>query len=271
MPRKPTLSPSRIKTYLACPVRYRWRYVDPRGRWFRRAHGYYSFGATLHRAIQRYHACGGAGSVTVDQMLGEYADAWIEAGYSSSEESQGRRNEGRDLLLQYVCAEEAAPIRSATILLEKQLRKDMGRFVLVGRLDRVEEHPDGRLEIVDYKSGRSDVSDTEVRTDLAMGIYQLLVAHHFPGRDAFGTIIALRNGARASASFTQEERLAFEGDIVTLGEEIVSAEFDSYRPQLREGCWDCDYVRLCLHDAEFRGAYAEATADLEARRQGEHS
>ena len=45
-----------------------------------------------------------------------------------------------------------------TIATEKTISCDMGRFKLSGRVDRIDRHADGRLEIIDYKSGRWDTS-----------------------------------------------------------------------------------------------------------------
>ena len=89
------------------------------------------------------------------------------------------------------------------------LKWDLGPFVLTGRIDRIDEHSeDGALEIVDYKSGRLDVTEEDVKGALAMSIYQLLVKRNHPDRRVFATIHALRGGVTASASFSDEELLA---------------------------------------------------------------
>ncbi|HCE00424.1 MAG TPA: hypothetical protein DER07_05235, partial [Armatimonadetes bacterium] len=83
MARKPTLSPTKISTYLACPSKYRWTYVDERGRWYIRSKSYFSFGTTLHKVLQRFHDSRDAGVQTVGQALAAYEESWIEAGFES--------------------------------------------------------------------------------------------------------------------------------------------------------------------------------------------
>ena len=186
VPRKPTLSPSKITTYLACPVKYRWTYVDERGKWYLRSKSYYSFGSTLHRVLERFHDAGDAGVTTTDQVLAAYEESWIDAGFSSADEMAEAFGEGKLILERHVEEARSRATTAKVLLLERQLRYDMGEFVLLGRLDRVDEHEDGTLEIVDYKSGRQDVSEDEVKTDIAMACYQLLVKRKYPDRQSCG-------------------------------------------------------------------------------------
>jgi putative RecB family exonuclease len=264
--RKPTLSPSRFTTYLACPVMYRWSYEDPRGRWFRRAKPYFSFGTTLHKVLQRFHEDGGVGTVTKEALLANYDANWIEAGYESDEESARHRELGRELLEAYFRRQVEVPTLARPVYVERMLRYDMGPFVLSGRVDRVDEHPDGRLEIVDYKSGRDSVTQEEVANDLAMCAYQLLLRRTHPDRRVFATIHALRAGHSASHELDGQDLAQFEEDLRLLGEEVLERDFLSIIPTYKEACAHCDFVSLCKKDASY---LAEWTAAQPATPDGE--
>lgn len=245
MPRKPTLSPSKISTYLACPVKYRWTYIDERGKWYMKAKSYYSFGLTLHKVLERFHDSNDVGVQTVHQALAAYEENWIEAGFSSAEEMAEAFGEGKEIVERYVEEALAKPAVSKTLYIEKMLRKDLGEFVLLGRLDRIDEYEDGTVEVVDYKSGRSSVSVEDVATDLAMCCYQVLLRHHFPGRPIRASILALRTGKWASYSLSDEEADQFEKDLCVLGSEILSCDFGELAPTPKELCADCDFLPLC--------------------------
>lgn len=251
MPRKPTLSPSKISTYLACPAKYRWTYIDERGKWYMKAKSYYSFGLTLHKVLERFHDSNDAGVQTVHQALAAYEESWIEAGFSSAEEMAEAFGEGKEIVERYVEEALAKPAASKTLYIEKMLRKDLGEFVLLGRLDRIDEYEDGTVEVVDYKSGRSSVSAEDVATDLAMCCYQLLLRHHFPGRPIRASILALRTGNWASYSLSDEEADQFEKDLCVLGSEILSCDFGELTPAPKELCSDCDFLPLCSKHPEF--------------------
>jgi len=251
VPRKPTLSPSKISIFLACPLKYRWTYLDERGRWYLRSKSYYSFGATLHKVLERLH--GGDDSVsTLAEAIGAYEESWIDAGFASPEEMQEAFGDGKELLQRYIERNEAAPRQAKVLMVEKQLRMAFGEdFDLIGRLDRLDEHPDGTLEIIDYKSGRQEVSAEDVQSDIAMSIYQLLLRERYPDRPIRATIVALRSGMSASASLSCEDLDVLKQDLWELGKMILGANWEERTPIVRRLCPTCDFLALCQRDPEF--------------------
>ncbi len=251
MPKKPTLSPSKISTYLACPVKYKWTYVDDRGKWYLRSKSYYSFGTTLHAVLQRFHDQGDTGVTTTEQALAALEESWIDAGYSSQDEMMQALSEGKAIVEKYVDAVVAQPVTAKTLWVEKNLRLDLGPFVLIGRLDRVDEHDDGAIEVVDYKSGRQDVRTEDVATDLAMCCYQILLRDQFPDRPVRARIIAIRSGASATASLSDSEAEDFRRDILFLGQEILDRDYANLAPRPKDLCPECDFLPLCQKHPEF--------------------
>lgn len=257
MPRKPTLSPSKITTYLACPSKYRWTYVDERGRWYLRAKKYYSFGTTLHKVLQRFHDEGDQGVTTTAEALAAMEESWIEAGYSSAQEMQEAMSEGKAILTAYTERELMRPSPGRAILIEKQLRMDLGPFVLIGRVDRVDEHPDGALEVVDYKSGRQAVTVEDVESDLAMACYQLLVENAYPERAVSLSIHAVRSDTKATYSHSAADLAQFRSDLVQLGEEILHRDYERLAPTYKDLCAYCDFLPLCRQHPDWEEPEAE--------------
>lgn len=240
-----------MTTYLACPVKYRYTYLDPRARWLLKAKSYYSFGSTLHHVLQRFHDAGDAGVETTDEVLAAYEESWIDAGYHSAEEMAEAFGEGREILQRYVAQVQAKPAEAKTLFVERQFRHDFGDFVLIGRIDRVDEYEDGVLEVVDYKSGRESVSEDEVATDIAMCCYQLLLRTKFPDRKVRARIVALRSSDSAVHSLSDGEMVEFERDIAILAREILSENFDERRPVRKPMCERCDFQIACQQDPDF--------------------
>ncbi len=251
MPRKPVLSPTRIRTYLLCAVKYYHSYLNPQGRFYLRAKREYSFGTTMHAVLEHLHATGGVEQVTVEQLQQVMQQQWVAAGYQNAQEEQAFQQIAATLIEQYHAQQQEAlqvvppEERPRLFMQERLLRMDMGAFALIGRVDRVDEHPDGTLEIIDYKSFRTSVTPEEVHDDLAMCCYQLLLKHHYPDRRVIATIVALRTGEFASASLTDEELREFRDDIRILGEEIFGRDFEYLQPRRIAHCDDCDFLPLC--------------------------
>lgn len=236
---------------MACPDKYKWTYVDDRGRWYLTSKSYYSFGTTLHAVLQRFHDSGDTGVTTTEQAVAALEESWIDAGYSSQDEMMQAMAEGKAIVERYVESVATKPVTAKTLWIEKTLRLDLGQFVLLGRIDRVDEHEDGTLEIIDYKSGRSGVSENEVASDLAMGCYQLMVRDQFPDRPVMATIIALRTGESASARLSDAEASEFRQDIAFIGQEILARDYDGLTPVKKSLCDDCDFLPLCQKHPEF--------------------
>ncbi|CAN5629176.1 PD-(D/E)XK nuclease family protein [soil metagenome] len=251
MPRKPTLSPTKLTTYLACPVKYKWTYIDARGKWYLRSKSYYSFGSSLHKALERFHNSSDVGVTTTQEAVAALEESWIDAGYSSSEEMAEALGIGREIIEKATVQHLQKRQGVKTLFVERQFRYDMDEFVLIGRLDRLDEYPNGDLEIVDYKSGRLGVTQEEVSEDVAMGIYQLLVRRKFPDQAVRATIMALRTGEEASASMSDEKLGEFESDIKALCVQVLYEDWDELTPVFKPLCPHCDFLPLCRKHPDF--------------------
>lgn len=257
VPRKPTLSPTRLTTYIACPVKYMWTYVDPRGRRYLRAKSYYSFGTTLHRVLERFHDEGDVGVTTKGDALRIFEENWVDAGYRSQEEMEQAQGLGREILENHIEQTLAKPTGGRVLAVERRLRTDLGDFALLGVVDRLDEYPpdesspSGRIDIVDYKSGRRSITSEDVRGDLAMGTYALLVHRIYPEARITASIHAIRTGATATADFPPEEIALFEQDLLDLGRQILNTNWEEKVPVPKRLCNECDFLLLCRQHPQY--------------------
>jgi len=243
-PRKPTLSPTRIRTFLECALKYRFVYVDKIGKFYMRSRAGFSFGSTLHHVLQEFHEEGA--THTAEEMVTRLETNWIGAGYESAEQEQTHRAAGEQIVQAYHAAhQERAEQQVETWATEKTITCDMGRFKLSGRVDRIDRHADGTLEIIDYKSGRQETSSEEVAGSLAMNIYQLILRRLHPDTPVFATIYCLRSGAQASYALEGETLAIFERDLIELGHTILDTDYSPLRPVRVPACDDCDFYSRC--------------------------
>lgn len=255
--RKFTVSPTKLRMYLACAAKYRLEYVDKLGRFYHRARPGYAFGHSLHRALDAFHQSGGAETVTADDLSASLDQMWVGAGYQNADQESAYREEATRILHEYHAAAEAAQQAHAQapdevappprlLFSEKTLRLDLSpEIVLTGRVDRVDEHHDGALEIVDYKSGREHVSEDDVRDSLALSIYQILLKSQFPDRRVFATLHALRTGASAGHELTDDERAELIPALRETAEEIRTRDWENVLPVVNEHCPYCDFLPHC--------------------------
>src|SRR5205085_6617890 len=107
----------------------------------------------------------------------------IPTGFADADQESRYRSAGIEMIRSYhsAAAESAGRDLPETLFTEKTIKTDMGRFFLSGRVDRIDRHIDGALEVVDYKSGRLEITPEDVEGDLAMSIYQLILRRLYPG------------------------------------------------------------------------------------------
>lgn len=237
--RKLTLSPTRIQAWLRCP-RYYW-FIYHRG-YRRRPHGALSLGASVHRSLEMLHA--GPERPTIEALLAHLETTWTAAGYSSPEEEREAFVAAQAMVRRY--HEEAPPPGEAPValMLERMLRTDRGHYILTGRVDRVDEWPDGSLDIVDYKSGRSEVTEEQVRADIGLMAYETMVRALYPDRAVRVAIHALRPNLRVTVARTPEEA----GEAAALLDDLaclILADREFRGVAVADVCNGCDFERFC--------------------------
>lgn len=219
-----------------------------------RAKPYYSFGTSLHQALERFHDSSDLGVQTTDEAVKALEENWMTAGYSTPEEAAEAFAEGRVMLEGYVAAVSQQAEGVTTLFVEKDLQLDMGEWVLSGRIDRIDEREGGSIEIADYKTGGSTPESPIF--DIAMGCYALLVRALFPGRNLVTTIISVRSGERASAERNEIELLQFEKDLRVLAAEILHRDYPTIEPKPKPLCTNCDFLRVCATVPDFAEDYS---------------
>ena len=243
-----------MQSWLDCHLQYKFTYFDRLSKFYYRANRGDTFGASMHRALQAIYESGGPAATAPEQAVEALESAWASAGYASPNEEQEALETGRKLITGY--HERLQQREARTLLIEKQLRWRYDSFTLMGRLDRMDEHPDGTLEVIDYKSGRQEVTPEQVRESIAMTCYALLVRRHYPDRAVRATIVALAGGCEATATWTDDDLDVFEEQAHTVAAQITGRE--EFPPSYGPVCTGCIYSGIC---------YGKGPIDWEAKRR----
>ena len=164
------LSPSQVSALLTCPRHYflsRQAHADPPP-----AAGV-SLGSVIHLLVQ--HA---SDSVLDDASVGDYLDtAWRHLRFEAEWLSEVERAEAEQSVERFLAWRSTR--RAETLAVEAAFELELqvgGRQVkLVGAVDRLERLPDGRLQVIDFKTGRATPTRAEVAGLDQLGIYQLAV------------------------------------------------------------------------------------------------
>lgn len=101
---------------------------------------------------------------------------------------------------------------------------------IMAKIDRVDQTPDGRFRIVDYKTGRDWAKLTEPKKDdLQMGIYALAIDHHFSGGEQSPGVAEywlLANGSIGSIALDKLDRKKIRKTIDAAIAGILSGSYE---------------------------------------------
>lgn len=251
-------TPSRLAAF-DCPRRYRFTYLDrpppPRGHpW---AHN--TVGATAHLALAKWwslprdHRTPAAGADLIERN-------WQHIGFRDEAQSHQARDETAKWVRSYL--DDQVDPAVDPIGVERTVATHTDRLAVSGRVDRVDER-DGELVVVDYKTGRRELSDDDARGSQALALYVLGVRrtlrrpcsrvelHHLP---TGGVSIFEHTADSLQRHLDRAQRTA--DDIVAATDTLAAgADADDVFPAVPSpGCAWCDFRSQCV---EGRAASAE--------------
>ena len=168
------LSYSQISTYLICPLRYRFHYVDLIPPAFKSAS--LAFGSSIHEAVAAYYQSRLEGdTLRTDQMVDVYRDTWRNA-----EGVKFFNGDGEESLLQKaqqlisVFHEQVDPhvtVLGVEEFFEVQLAKEVPPFH--GYIDLIEQSVEGVVSVVDLKTAARKPTKAQASSNLQLTAYTL--------------------------------------------------------------------------------------------------
>src|SRR5919199_3994293 len=155
---------TRLETYRRCPFQYKLRYQhhlpgQPRPGT--------RLAVALHAALANFYRHLPS-MPWPDDLLRTFDTQWPA---ELSEREARAVDEGRSLLTEYF--RRQGDTWPKVRFVEESFRLELGRYTLVGTLDRVDELPDGSLQIVDYKTARTPPQAPDT---FQLDVYQLGLA-----------------------------------------------------------------------------------------------
>jgi putative RecB family exonuclease len=173
---KPHVSYSQINTYLSCPLKYRFHYIDTLDPSFTPAA--LCFGSCIHESVNAFHQSQLEGDpLRPDQLLDVFRQCWItNAGerpvkFFNGESEEGLASKARRMLEVFHAAFD--PDLQAIIGIEEPFEVSLGKRIppLVGWIDSVEASPSGMISIVDLKTAARKYSEQTVHSYLQLSCY----------------------------------------------------------------------------------------------------
>ncbi len=223
MPRKLfTCTPTRLDTWLSCPRKYRFTYLDRRQKGPPWAHN--SVGSSVHNALRDWW------SLPVDRRTPASAEelvarGWLTDGFRDDAQSAEWRGRAAAMTAAYVAGLDPVDEPAGV---ERTVATATHGMALSGRVDRIDRRSsdDGgeELVIVDYKTGRRTLDDDDAKSSLALAVYVVAARRTLRTRTRRVELHHLPSGTVAAHDHTEESLERHLGRAGAIAEEASAAD-----------------------------------------------
>ncbi|HUB76524.1 MAG TPA: ATP-dependent DNA helicase, partial [Solirubrobacteraceae bacterium] len=223
------LSASDIDAYRACPLRYKFARVL---RIPREPTLHQRFGIAVHQVLERYHDASG-------EILALLDVAWRRGGLGDSGEERQLREKATAALRRY--EERLREASGRPRWFERSFNFTLGRHLIRGRVDRIDELPAGGHELIDYKTGLPRRPE-QLREDVQLALYALAARETWQLEATERTYWYVLDDQRVSLGREADPSWIAEA-VEQAGEGILAQAFEPTPG--RAVCALCDYRIAC--------------------------
>jgi RecB family exonuclease len=242
-------SPSKLLAWLDCPRRYRMQYLDRPRPATRAPRAHTSVGVATHNVLRDFWDLAPAERTptAVERLVRQ---SWIDVGFRDPDQSAQWRVRTTRRVTEYL---RGVDRDRQPLGVERTVSLHTETLAVTGRLDRLDDR-DGDLVVVDYKTGRTRLTDDDARTSLPLALYAVAVAgmfrrpcervelHHLPTGEVLAhehTAETLQRKVAEAESIAVDLRRA-DADYAALG-----MESPLFEPQVSPICRWCDFRAHC--------------------------
>ncbi|MCW2606022.1 MAG: hypothetical protein JWO60_715 [Frankiales bacterium] len=242
-------TPSRLTGWADCPRRYRMTYLDRPAPQKGPPWAHNTVGAVVHLALARWWSLprdrrtpGGARALV--------ETAWKTDGFADAAQAARWRGRAGDMVEGYVATLDPD---DEPLGVERTVSVKSPVLAVSGRVDRIDLRGE-EVVVVDYKTGRSALTEDDARGSLALALYALACVRTLRKACAAVELHHLPTGRVLRWEHTQASLDRHLTRAEALGEEAADAtealadggDPDGlFPPRTGRQCSWCDYLRLC--------------------------
>jgi putative RecB family exonuclease len=242
-------SPLRFRVFDSCRLRYRYQYVDKVRARLRPSD---TAGTLVHRVLCDFFTKVPSEEHTTAVLFQMFEDGWnaLSPRYLQMKGVEVHREASVRQLQNFA---EHFDLRAEPFAVEAYLQVEMTPEVtLFGRIDRVDEEPDGTLHIIDYKTGEQ-ADEVEARQ---IRLYAIMVERELERTVSKASFWDLDHGSSWTETLDESVKRLAVDEMLAAVEEMQ--RITDYPPTIAEHCAYCPYYHAC-----------EVRPEIDARRAAE--
>ncbi len=240
-----TLSPSSVKAYEDCPLKFKYQKIM---RVPQPPNTAFELGSVIHKVVEDMaqkktkHE-----KVTKEECMKKLQESWETKTYLNRTDEGNAKSRAEKMIDTYLEWENGT--KNVLVGTEIAFEVEIEGVTFKGRIDRLEKNPDGKLEIIDFKSGKTVKTKKEVKTDPQLNIYAKAIEKLKNETPAKATLFYVEQDTKREYDITQESLKDAMALIKTTINEILDENFEP-TPSF-QACMFCPYGAIC--DVKFPG------------------
>ena len=234
-----TLSPSSIKAYDDCPLKFKYQKIM---RVPQPASVATDLGTVIHAVTEEMANEKKKGqSLSKEKGMEKLKEKWIFRSFQNQSDENQAMGRAEQMVDTYVKWEKETP--NKLVETEIPFEVKIGEITFTGRIDRLEKNKDGKYEVIDFKSGSSVKSRPKAREDPQLNIYAKAVEKLKGELPAKASLFYVEKDKMVEYEVSKESvELALE-QITQLTQEILKENFEA-TPSF-QACKFCSYQTIC--------------------------
>jgi DNA helicase II / ATP-dependent DNA helicase PcrA len=230
-------SVSRLSTYERCPRTFEYKYIY---RIPTAPKPFFDFGGTVHRVVELLTRKIIDGEpVDFDLALKFLEKEWNPKGFESKLHERQSLQDAKQVLKTFLI--EQAQSGGQIIEVEREFTVDIDGVQLKGRVDRIDKEGEDFV-VVDYKTSRDPDTVKQLREDMQLIVYSLVVEHLHGKKPKLAKWWFLRPNKQVVTKISDEDIKKTKQKMLHLVGAIRKRDF---HPTPGWVCQNCDYSSIC--------------------------
>lgn len=239
-----SLSASQLNTWADCHRKYGYTYALRT-----RTDGnlWADFGTLVHAILREFLDPDHPTERTWERLTAVAEAHWTDEIAPYRPQREEARRDLFEVLANWWEREGSGPLAPDVVAVERGFVFEVGPHKVTGSIDRVDRSPDGGgIEVVDYKTGRRQLSEDDAAVDIQLATYHL-AATRDPALAAIGPprrlrLLYLRTMDEREQPIRPGHARATELMVKAAAGAILTEDFT---PSVEADCDHCDFHRLC--------------------------
>jgi len=237
LPHDLKLSYTQLDTFMNCPLKYKFNYVYSIPL---RPTAPLRFGSDVHDALEEfYKRIKDGGKPTFEDLAEIYLERWNSSGYVNKSQEMQYQRSGYDMLKRFYQTnkENLYP----PLYVEEGFLIKIGESQFKGYIDRIDELPEGGVEVIDYKTG-TPKSQKSAEKSIQLYLYAVACQEVLKLEPKLLSFYYLTSNEKVSVLCEPEHLQGIKETVTDTVKQIKSQQFE---PNPGRRCRWCDYRIIC--------------------------